>query len=541
MPKKIVIFSTIPRDHDVSDELDRRSKWKPLVELIRIQDFPVARLYCFINPSHIKHIELLYNDLKQAASGTEIIFVPVTMESDFSSERIKEAYTFFSDYFDNFIFDTAREDYYFHFSPGNKFSHAFMLTMLINIRNIPCKIVHLRSNDPEHSGKYHAELYECKINRWVSEIGKLERDNSDSLELLKSSIKTRNPAFNTLIENIEHVARHSAAPILFSGPTGSGKSQLAKRIYELRVRRGMVSGPFVSINCATVRGDNAMSTLFGHVKGSFTGAQASRKGLLRTAHEGILFLDEVGELSLDMQDMMLKAIEEKCFIPFGADEEVSSSFQLICASNRDLREEMRRGRFRLDLLARINLWHFRLPALRERPEDIEPNIDFELRRLTAEKGLFADFLPSARKKYLDFAVSKDAVWPGNFRSLAGSVERMLTYSFQGVIDDAVVERETAMLRRAWREDEEKGSPAFPLLARLKDEHGIELADSMDLFDKIQLEQVLEICRDSGTRSLAGRRLFAISRAKKKSNDDTARLNKYLKSYGLDWDLVQALR
>ena len=108
--------------------------------------------------------------------------------------------------------------------------------------------------------------------------------------------------------------------------------------------------------CATLRGNTAMSTLFGHKKGSYTGATTDRPGLLRTADKGVLFLDEVGELGLDEQAMLLRAIEEKIFYPLGSDTPVKSRFQLICGTNRDLAKEVAEGRFRADLLARINCW-----------------------------------------------------------------------------------------------------------------------------------------------------------------------------------------
>src|SRR5215213_7674940 len=111
-----------------------------------------------------------------------------------------------------------------------------------------------------------------------------------------------------------------------------------------------------------------MSALFGHVKGSFTGAVRDRSGLLRTAHGGLLFLDEIGELGLDEQAMLLRALEEKVFLPLGSDREVRSDFQLIAGTNRDLGARVREGRFRDDLLARINLWTFSLPGLAERRE-----------------------------------------------------------------------------------------------------------------------------------------------------------------------------
>src|SRR5439155_20463350 len=183
---------------------------------------------------------------------------------------------------------------------------------------------------------------------------------------------------NRLIERIEHVAIASKAPLLLMGPTGAGKSQLARRIYELKKARHQISGPFVEVNCATLRGDAAMSALFGHVKGAFTGAVQSRPGLLRTADKGVLFLDEIGELGLDEQAMLLRAVEDRTFFPVGSDKEVKSEFQLIAGTNRNLGGRVKSGEFREDLLARINLWTFALPGLRERPEDIAPNLQFEL-------------------------------------------------------------------------------------------------------------------------------------------------------------------
>jgi transcriptional regulatory protein RtcR len=417
-----------------------------------------------------------------------------------------------------------------------------MLTIFINTRKLPFKIVHLRSPQKNTSNRIDAkvEIYDCAINRWVSEIGIYEKDNSNLLDCLKSSIKTQNKTFNKLIQDIEHIATHSTAPILFSGPTGSGKSKLARKIYELRLKLNLISGAFVEINCATLRGESALSTLFGHVKGAFTGAVTARKGLLKMANNGLLFLDEIAELSLDMQALLLKAIEEHRFIPFGADEEVNSNFQLICATNKNLKQAVIQGSFRPDLLSRINLWHFHLPSLRERPEDIEPNIDYELQRFTAEKGIFAEFVPAAKKTYLQFATSSEAIWPNNFRSLLGSLERMITYSFRGVIDDSVVNQEISLLKNLWKEDSQiTAVPAsnyfseFYLLKQLIPE----LADKLDLFDKIQLEATLYVCLTSANRSEAGRKLFADSRTKKKSLDDTVRINKYLKSYGLTWDFI----
>jgi transcriptional regulatory protein RtcR len=178
----------------------------------------------------------------------------------------------------------------------------------------------------------------------------------------------------------------------------------------LKRTRRQLAGPFVEVNCATLRGEGAMSALFGHVKGAFTGAVGARPGLLRTADRGILFLDEIGELGLDEQAMLLRALEEKRFLPVGSDEEAASEFQLIGGTNRSLADEVRTGRFRDDLLARINLWTFQLPGLRQRPEDIEPNLAYELERCSLLTGFNATFNKEAHQAFLRFAKSPEALW-----------------------------------------------------------------------------------------------------------------------------------
>src|SRR5205814_7394032 len=227
-----------------------------------------------------------------------------------------------------------------------------------------------------------------------------------------------------LVERLERVAIAARDPVLLCGPTGSGKSHLARRIYELKKARRQVAGELVEVNCATLRGDAAMSTLFGHVRGAYTGAAEARGGMLRKSDKGVLFLDEIGELGLDEQAMLLRAIEDKTFFPVGSDKEVHSDFQLIAGTNRDLADHVANGRFREDLLARINLWTFRLPGLRERPEDIEPNLQYELEGYARNIGTRVTISKEAKERFLRFATSQDAKWNGNFRDLNGAVMRM---------------------------------------------------------------------------------------------------------------------
>lgn len=204
---------------------------------------------------------------------------------------------------------------------------------------------------------------------------------------------------------MEKVSVRSKSPMLLTGATGAGKSHLAKKVFELKKARRLLSGPFIEVNCATLKGESAMSTLFGHVRGAFTVAQQARKGCLLSAHEGMLFLDEIGELGIDEQAMLLRAIEEKRFFPMGSDSEVKSNFQLIAGTNRDLIKAVKDGLFREDLFARINLWAFHLPGLRDRPEDLEPNLDFELKRFAEQTGQRVTMNTEARSCFLKFALS----------------------------------------------------------------------------------------------------------------------------------------
>ena len=289
----------------------------------------------------------------------------------------------------------------------------------------------------------------------------------------------------------------------------------------------------MDVNCATIRGDAAMSALFGHVKGALTGAQKDRAGLLRAADKGVLFLDEIGELGVDEQAMLLRALEEKTFLPLGSDEEAHSDFQLIAGTNRDLFAAVREGKFREDLLARINLWTFLMPGLKNRTEDIEPNLDFELDRFAEKVGRRVTFCKEARGRFLDFALSPAASWAGNFRDLNAAVARMATLAPGGRISTQIVDEEASMLSMAWHK------PEIPRdndeLVRLLTTRRLE---EIDLFDRAQLAFVVDVCKRSRSLSEAGRTLFGASRARKSVSNDADRLRKYLSRFDLEFSEIK---
>jgi transcriptional regulatory protein RtcR len=238
----------------------------------------------------------------------------------------------------------------------------------------------------------------------------------------------------------------------------------------------------------------------------------------------------VGELGLDEQAMLLRALEDKRFPPFGGDHEVTSDFQLITGTNRDLQERVREGRFREDLLARLNLWTFRLPGLRERAEDIEPNLDYELEQFSRKRGTRVTLSKEVRAKFLAFAHSAEARWSANFRDLNAAITRMATLAEGGRITAAVLDEELSRLRAAWAEPEMEDDEAELLNTVL----GPKRLAEIDPFDQAQLAYVIRVCRESKSQSDAGRKLFKVSRLGRKHTNDADRLTKYQARFGLTW-------
>lgn len=509
---------------------NRWNKWRPSIGLCQQPDLLIDRLELIhgTDARDISLAERIRADIQQISPETEVRLQPMHLRNPWDFE---EVYGALHDFTSGYAFDTEREDYLVHITTGTHVAQIcwFLLTeaRYLLARLVQTSPARKRDEQAQVTGT-HA-LIDLDLSRYDRIATRFQHERLEGLAFLKSGIATRNAAFNHSIEQIERVAVRSSAPMLLIGPTGAGKSFLARRVYELKRSRHLVDGRFVEVNCATLRGDGAMSALFGHIKGAFTGAQNARDGLLRAADGGMLFLDEIGELGLDEQAMLLKAVEEKRFFPMGADKEVSSDFLLIAGTHRDLRARVAEGLFREDLYARINLWTFELPGLAGRREDIEPNIDFELERHAREQGRMVRFNLEARRRYLAFASSSEAAWQGNFRELSASITRMATLADSGRIDEAQVLEEIERLRRAW------GVPQVD--DGLSDLLG-EAAAEIDLFDRLQLQAVIAICRQAGSLSEAGRLLFDISRQAKAQPNDADRLRKYLARFGLSWQSIR---
>ena len=534
MKKRTVIFGVLDPFWDANIDHPSTGYWRPTVSAVSAPDFHIDRFELLIQSTAKKQLaDEVIAAMKLASPNTKVVphFHQYGDLWDF-----EEVYAYLHDEVADYPFDLDKEEYFVHMSTGTHVMRI-CLFLMAESRFLPGKMLQTYPSGL-YEGKQRQEggirIVDLDLARYDLLAKRFAARQEQGTSYLKSGIATRSQAFNHLINEIEQVAIASTHPILLTGPTGAGKSLLAQRIFELKHQRHQVPGLFVPVNCATLKGEGAMSTLFGHRKGAFTGAISDRTGLLRRAHGGLLFLDEIGELGTEEQAMLLRALETGRFYPVGADQEEESRFQLIGGTNRELQQDVRAGKFREDLLARINLWTYRLPGLRERAEDIAPNLDFELDKHAQTTGKQVSFNKEARMDYLSFAASNEAAWRGNFRDLNASVIRMATLAPGGRITPDVVKREVDRLKSIWAN--ETTAQEGPSLAQFLTASEI---DDIDLFDRTQLVEVIRVCRQSRTIAEAGRTLFQPSRRKRATLNDSDRVRKFLARFNLDWQRVTA--
>jgi len=250
------------------------------------------------------------------------------------------------------------------------------------------------------------------------ERGALERENKDLKDNLTKKWKLigESPSLKALRAQIE-MAAQSNSRVLITGESGSGKELVARLLHGMSSRSGR---PFVELNCAAMPYELIESELFGHEKGSFTGAFEKKKGKFELADRGTLFLDEIGDMSLQTQSKVLRVIETQDFQRVGGNTTIKVDVRIIAATNKDLTEEVKRGKFRDDLFFRLNVVPIVVPPLREHKEDIPALVDHFVKSLAAEYGqppkrIMADAIKSLQ----------EYGWPGNIRELKNLIERLV--------------------------------------------------------------------------------------------------------------------
>jgi len=324
-----------------------------------------------------------------------------------------------------------------------------------------------------------------QLRALVKSVFDLPKRTSDSRPVGASSLTGESPTMLQVRSMIERLAR-SQAPVYISGESGSGKERAARLIHEYGPR---AAKPFVAVNCGAIPENLMESEFFGYRKGAFTGADADRDGFFQAANGGTLFLDEVGDLPLPMQVKLLRAIQEKRVRRVGDTAEQPVDLRIISATHRNLKELVDQGRFRQDLFYRLNVIELRMPALRERREDIPALVHALLGRLAQEAGL-----PVPRVDDAANAALLAYAFPGNVRELENILERALAlHSGQCItVEDLHLEPR----------DEEDGLNGVP-----GGGVALERESLQDYLDRVERQAINEaIAKTDGNRTAAARLL-----------------------------------
>lgn len=504
----------------------RRRRWRPSVHLCAHAGFPVDRFELLHDLRHLALAQAIAASITRVSPQTEVSLVRMDLDDPWDFQEVYgKLYDFAADY----GFDEDRERYHVHLTTGTHVAQIcwFLLT---ESRHVPARLVQTgppREGDTE-AGKL--DIIDLDLARYNALQRRFEAAARDHSARLLGRVETASACMQALVARLDMVISASAAPIFLMGEPGTGKSALAAQIHELKLACRRVKGRMVQVNCATLRGPQALAALFGQRRSATGLAGTERAGFLREADGGVLFLDRIDELGLDAQAALLQVIETGRYCPVGSEAEVSARFHLIVAASEEPGALVRSGRLRPDFHARLSQWVFRLPPLRERREDIQAHllalVDESERHLGRKTGFNADALAL----YLRFARDPATPWSGNLRDLQASAHRMAVLAERGRVTVAMVEAELATLRDQWaaaHADTDIGLLS-EVLAR---------PETLDEFDRAQLAGVIRACRESPSLSAAGRRLFAVSRQGKSSRNDADRLRKYLGRFGLEWSAV----
>ena len=359
--------------------------------------------------------------------------------------------------------------------------------------------------------KHLEQLLQKALNKPVENF----QSKEDSLE--QKLLIGQSLPIQQLRITLNKIAR-SQAPVFITGESGTGKEVIANLVHRLSNRN---EGPFIAINCGAIPTELMESELFGHRKGSFTGATQDKQGLIQSAHGGSLFLDEIAELPLTMQVKLLRAVQEKRIRPVGSDAEIDVDFRVISASHQDLEALVQQGRFRQDLFFRIHVMDLVLPPLRERGDDIILLAHHFIQKISQEWGIPQKQLTERARNFL-----LSQYYPGNVRELRNIIERAITLSDEDKID--LPHLQSAPLRyptAAALEHQQEAPPAFRsdilVSAKKLPDEGLELY--LENIEKDILLNALNLTH--WNRTLAAKKLGMSFRS----------LRYRLKKFGLDTD------
>ncbi len=475
--------------------------YAPVAQAVRTRKYRRVILLCNYDQ---KRWEIYEKWFEKEFPETSITVSSIDLSSPTNYAEIYESAT---EQLENYIIQYPKEKLTFHISPGT----PAMSAVWIIIAN----------------SRFPAELIESSIEAGVKNVDFPFEISADYIPRLKGYIESKiidfseglppdTPEFEKIIHKskimVEAVtlAKRTAmfnVPLLITGESGTGKELFARAVWSVSERS---IGPFIPVNCGAIPETLAESELFGHVKGSFTGADKDRKGRIESAEGGILFLDEIGELSKDVQVKLLRAIQEKVIYRVGSSKAVKVDFRLISATNKDLLVDIKNGYFRTDLFHRIAVAFIRLPALRERQEDLNILTDYFLTDINTEfknqKGWISKSISNSGRKAI-----KSYSWPGNVRELQNTLMRMAIWSSDGIIEAGDVENSLLGIEE----------PDSPILEKALG-NGFDLEELLGEIAKVYLERAMD---DAGENKSAAADLLGFK------NYQT--LTNWLKRYGMD--------
>ncbi len=294
----------------------------------------------------------------------------------------------------------------------------------------------------------------------------------------RGKIIGHNPAMKRVLETIQRVAS-SSCTVLVTGESGTGKELVVAALHDASPR---TSKPLVTVNCGAIPENLIESELFGHARGAFTGAHATRQGHVASAEGGTLFLDEVGELPLQVQVKLLRLLQQREYSMVGDSRVVKCDVRIVAATNRDLEAEVKGRRFREDLFYRLNVIHIELPSLRNRPEDIEPLAKHFLNSCVARTGRVdvVGFAPDALE------VLRGHQWPGNVRSLENTVERAVLLTTGPLVTSEDLPERMRLASPPSSGVTKSAAPSGPL-----PEAGIDLRAVVECYENDLIVQALE--------------------------------------------------
>ncbi|MBP1143224.1 transcriptional regulatory protein RtcR [Pseudomonas sp. PvP027] len=533
---KSIMISYLSTSLDGGTSEKRLTKWRPNPGVATASEPPIDRLILLYEKRDEALATLVEEDAKRMRSDFDVQLI----EMPLSPPSLNATYMTLLRFANDFQFDRAHR-YYLNITTCTPIQLMCFCTLAATDR-WPVRLVEcLDAKTDDLASK--VELIDPDLSRYDAILNQYPLGNAAGIEVLKGNIVTHNNAYNEMVVNIQATVLRSRSPILLTGPSGSGKTAMARRVHQVRARSNLVVERFVEVNCIALKDISAMSALFGHKDGALIGFTGSAKGELRFAHEGILFLDNIDELGLSEQAVLLQVMEDKLVTPLGSRAPVKCDFQLIAASNKNLHELVKKGQFRTDLLARLSTWEFRMPSLRDRPEDIESNLAHEIRKSTNQLPDDQRFSAKALKQYLAFATSDEALWTANFRDLSASVERMITRSVDGVISEVIVDTEIHTLRAKWRapgasghlEAERTTSSSSDKSATVDYVSIVLPAHELNLFEQNQLNYVIGVALTSNSYADLSRRIYG----EDAGTNPAQKSRSYLIGYGLNLEMIKA--